>query len=166
MQRQDMQELGRRTRARTVLGLLFWLLLTFLVAAFGAQFQPGEWYRSLAKPEWTPPGWIFAPVWTFLYASMAVAAWLVWRDYRGRAAGISLSFYVLQLLLNGLWSWSFFGRQSIGSALVDILGLLLLVGATTLLFWRINRPAGILFIPYVLWVGFATALNFKIWLIN
>jgi len=166
MNHQDLIEPIGDTRRRAILGLLFWLVLTFMVAAFGAQFRPGPWYSELAKPTWTPPGWIFGPVWTALYMSMAVAAWLVWRAHRGKTAGISLWFYLVQLLLNGLWSWLFFGRQSIGLALTDILVLLLFVGATAFLFWRKNRLAGALFIPYVLWVGFATALNFQIWSLN
>lgn len=166
MRRQDVIEpVGPRHR-RAILGLLFWVVLTFVVAAFGAQFQPGAWYRELLKPSWTPPGWIFAPVWTLLYVSMAVAAWLVWRDHRARSARLALLFYAGQLLLNGMWSWLFFGRQSISLALVDILVLLLLVSMTAILFWKNSRPAGILFIPYVLWVGFATVLNFQIWLMN
>lgn len=166
MNRHDLIEPGRQTRGRAVGGLLVWLLLTFAVAAFGAQFQPGSWYRALAKPAWTPPGWIFAPVWTFLYASMAVAAWLVWRGRWRRSAQLALLFYVGQLLLNGLWSWLFFGRQSIGLALADIFALLLFVGIAAFLFWRQSRPAGILFIPYVVWVGFAMVLNLRIWLMN
>jgi tryptophan-rich sensory protein len=136
------------------------------VAWFGGQFMPGSWYAALAKPSWTPPGWLFPPVWTFLYASMAVAAWLIWRgaERRGRVPALVLFFG--QLVLNGLWSWFFFGEHLIGVALFDIVLLLVLILAATLTFWRLNRLAGILFIPYLLWVSFATALNFAIWRLN
>jgi len=166
MESQELINSGKHTHRRAFLGLLFWLLVTFAVAGFGAQFQPSQWYRELAKPEWTPPGYVFGPVWTFLYVCMAVAAWLVWRKDGGRLARISLLFYVGQLLLNGLWSWFFFGRQSISWALIDIAALLILIVVTTVMFWRLTRPAGLLFVPYLLWVSFATVLNFRIWLLN
>jgi len=152
--------------AVNVASLAVWLLLSFAVAAFGAQFEPGEWYRQLVKPDWTPPGWLFGPVWTFLYIAMAVAAWLVWRKGGMRRNIAPLGFYLLQLIFNGLWSWLFFSRHLIGIALIDIAALLATIIVTTALFMRRQRLAGILMVPYALWVSFATALNAQIFRLN
>ena len=154
------------SRSHTVIALLIFLSVTFGVAWFGAQFTPGAWYLKIAKPSWTPPGWLFPPVWTFLYASMAVAAWLVWRQGGVRRARTALIFFFVQLVLNGLWSWLFFGQHLIGAALIDIIVLLSAIIAAPVLFFRHSRLAGILFLPYILWVSFATALNFEIWRLN
>jgi benzodiazapine receptor len=156
----------RRSVVRDIAGLAFWLVLTFSVAAWAARFTPGDWYQALAKPAWTPPGWIFGPVWTFLYASMAVAAWLIWRLPVVRLFSPALILYVIQLMLNGLWSWLFFGNQLIGYALVDIIALWLAIVATMIVFWKTSGLAGALFVPYALWVTFATALNWRIWTMN
>ena len=147
-------------------GLAIFLIITFGVALIGARVQPGEWYAQLAKPSWTPPGWLFGPVWTLLYAAMAVAAWIVWKESGLRAGMIPLAAYAVQLLLNGLWSWLFFGRRLIGLALVDIICLFLAILVTTLLFRQVRPLAGLLLTPYLLWVGFASILNFQIWRLN
>ena len=147
-------------------GLLFWVAFTFAVAAFASQFEPGAWYRTLAKPGWTPPGWLFGPVWGVLYLAMGVSAWLVWRQRSSKNISRPLTLYVAQLALNGLWSWLFFGRQLIGMALVDLFLLVLLIAITITSFMKVSRPAGILLIPYLLWVCFATALNLQIWRLN
>jgi len=151
---------------RDIVGLVFWLLLTFMVATWAAQNNPGPWYQTLTKPDWTPPGWIFGPVWTLLYTAMAVAAWLIWRSFGFRRSVLPLGSYLLQLILNGLWSWFFFGRQMIGLAFVDILLLWAMIAVTMMLFWKRKRAAGVLFVPYLLWVTFASVLNWKIWLMN
>ena len=153
-------------RSKDLLGLAFWIVLTFSVAAFGSQFQPGEWYTNIAKPSWTPPGWLFGPVWGLLYLSMSVSAWLVWRKRSTSEALLSLALYLLQLLLNGLWSWLFFGRQWIGSALIDLVALVILVAITVVMFLRVHKTAGLLLLPYLLWICFAAALNFQIWRMN
>lgn len=147
------------------LALIPWLLLVFAAAAFGAQFTPGPWYAVLAKPDWTPPNWLFGPVWTALYLAMAVAAWRV----AGRNSSLkvtALILFVAQLGVNALWSWLFFGRHELGQALADILVLDLLVLICLLLFWRIDRLAGLLLAPYLLWIGYASALNWRIWQLN
>jgi tryptophan-rich sensory protein len=146
--------------------LVVFLALTFGVAFISSRFEPGLWYQHIAKPSWTPPGWIFGPVWSLLYFMMAVAGWLVWRQKGLTAAGLPLGFFVFQLILNGLWSWLFFGRQMIGAALVDLILLWMAILVTTLLFWKVRTSAGVLFIPYLLWVTFAGALNFAIWRLN
>ncbi len=147
-------------------GLIGWMAVTFAVAYFGSQFEPGQWYAGLAKPAWTPPSAVFPPVWTFLYASMAFAAWLVWRRYGFHGAGGALGFYTVQLALNGAWSWLFFGRHEILFALIDIAALLLMITITMVLFRRRVPLAGWLFVPYFIWVAYATALNFAIWRLN
>jgi tryptophan-rich sensory protein len=125
-----------------------------------------SWYPTLNKPVFTPPDWVFAPAWTVLYAAMAVAGWRVWRKVGFASGRNAMTLFAIQLLLNGAWSFLFFGAQSIGIALVDIVVLLLVIAATTAAFWRIDRIAGLLFVPYLLWVGYATALNAGIWLAN
>ncbi len=131
-------------------------------AVFGAQFMPGEWYRALAKPSWNPPNWVFGPVWTVLYVMIAVAGWLAWREGAYKALG----FWGGQLILNALWSWAFFGQKMIGVALIDILLLLIAIVGFIATVWNRSRTAGLLFLPYLAWVSFATALNTAIFLLN
>ena len=158
--------MSTRNRARDLLGLSFWLILTFGVATIASQFEPGSWYQMIAKPSWTPPGWVFGPVWSLLYLMMALSAWMVWRRRASRKVGLPLGFYLAQLIVNGLWSWLFFGRQMIGAALIDLILLVLLVAITLFLFARIDRRAAALLAPYFLWICFASALNFEIWRLN
>ena len=104
------------TSWRSWLGLMGWLSLTFAAAVFGGQFTPGPWYAQLAKPGITPPAWVFGPVWTALYAMMAVAAWLVWKQRGFAGASLALTLFIVQLALNALWSWIFFGLHNPGLA--------------------------------------------------
>jgi len=138
--------------------------LTVAVATIGAQFMPGPWYEALAKPDWTPPPWIFGPVWTALYLMIATAAWLVWIA-RPRVSA-ALACWMLQLVLNGIWSWLFFGLQRPGLAAVDIVALLIAILATVYAFGRVSRAAAWLLVPYLCWVAFAAALNITIWRLN
>ncbi len=140
------------------LALIASLALTFSAAAFGAQFMPGSWYAALAKPALNPPGWLFGLVWPLLYVLMSVAAWLLWRASRGpRRLGLAL--HLLQLVLNALWSWFFFGLQQPLAALVDLLLLWLAVLLLMLCCLRSQRAAAILLLPYLLWLSFAFYLN-------
>lgn len=152
----------------SLIALLAWLSLCFLVATLNAMVtDPGTWYAELAKPAWTPPGWLFPPVWTVLYTLMGVAAWMVWeRRPRDPAAWPALGLFLGQLLLNGLWSWLFFGEHAIVIAFVDILLLWTVLLATVVAFLRVRRPAGFLLIPYLLWVTYAVALNGAIVVLN
>jgi tryptophan-rich sensory protein len=143
--------------------LVVFLLLSFAAGFVGSRFLPGDWYAQLHKPPFNPPNWIFAPVWSVLYAVMAVAAWRVWRQ-RGIDRAIGL--WLAQLVLNAAWSWLFFGRHWLGGALIEIVALLALVVATTVAFWRRDRPAGWMMLPYAAWVGFATVLNASLWYLN
>lgn len=151
---------------RSAAGLVAWLILCYGAAALGARFLPGAWYAALAKPVWTPPNWLFAPVWTVLYGMMAVAAWLVWRRYGFSGARGALALFLVQLGLNGAWSWIFFGLQRAGFALADIVALWTVLLLATLAFWKRRRSAAVLLVPYLAWVTFAVALNLEIWRLN
>ncbi|MCX6358843.1 MAG: tryptophan-rich sensory protein [Armatimonadetes bacterium] len=155
-----------RSAAVTVAGLAFWLVVPFAAAALGARFMPDAWFQGLRKPPWNPPGWVFAPVWTVLYASMGVAAWLVWREGGFAAHRVALGLFGCQLLLNALWTPLFFGAHRPGLAFADITALWLVLIPTTIAFWSVRPLAGALLVPYVAWVTFAAALNFRIWQMN
>ena len=149
-----------------VLGLFY--LVCFLAAGLGSLFNMvslGGWYPALVKPSWNPPSWLFGPVWTVLYAMMAVAGWLVWRR-GGPGARTALQLFAVQLALNVGWSAVFFGLQMPGLAFAEILALWVAIAATLRTSWRVSRPAGILLVPYLLWVSFAAVLNFAIWRLN
>lgn len=131
------------------------------------------WYATLEKPEWNPPSWVFGPVWTTLYVLMGVAAWLVWRREReattseDRArARTALAVYVLQLALNAIWSPTFFGLKRIDIAFGVILALLAALVETVRRFSEVRRSAGLLLVPYLAWVTFATVLNGTLWRLN
>lgn len=124
------------------------------------------WYLTLVKPSWNPPSWIFGPAWTTLYAFMGVAAALVWKQRTFPGAKTALWFYGIQLALNVLWSILFFGLKNPELAFAEIVVLLIMIIATTVLFWRINPWAGVLMLPYIAWVSFATYLNYTIWRLN
>lgn len=154
-----------------LIGLALFLAASFLVAALGGSATAtsvDSWYPTLAKPPWTPPSWLFPPVWTVLFAVMAVAAWLVWRrgGLRLPANRLPLAAYALQLVLNGAWSWLFFALQRPDWALVDVALLWLAIGVTTALFYRRVRAAGWLLVPYLAWVTYAAALNLAIVRLN
>lgn len=154
------------SRGRQALALASWLALCFAAAGTAAFVFSDGWYDGINKPSWNPPAWIFGPAWTVLYATMAVAAWLVWREGGWRAQGRVLSLFVLQWALNVLWTPLFFGLHRPGLALIDIVALWLAILATLIAFWRVRRAAGILLPPYLAWVTFAAVLNFTIWRMN
>jgi translocator protein len=151
------------------LALVGWiLLLTALGASAGMLFGPDAWYAALLKPTWNPPSWLFGPVWTLLYASMAVALWMVRREtetdpgLRQRA----LRLFAVQFVLNLAWTPLFFGLRSPGLAFVEICLLWIALLMTLLTFGRLRSLAGYLMLPYLLWVSFALVLNGTIWLMN
>ncbi|MET0961765.1 MAG: TspO/MBR family protein [Noviherbaspirillum sp.] len=155
-------------RSTQVFGLLAWLALCFSVAALGAlaSVNAAEFYQQLQRPSWAPPGWLFGPVWSALYLSMGVAAWLAWRERGLRGLGGAAVLFFLQLAVNALWSWLFFAWREGGLAFAEVLILLALIAATVVAFWRIRPLAGVLLLPYLIWVGFASALNFATWQLN
>ncbi len=125
------------------------------------------WYRGLSKPPWNPPDWAFGPAWTALYILMGVASWLVWRyGWDNRSVRVALRVFAVQLLLNGIWSVLFFGLRSPGIALVEIGVLWCMILATVVLFARRDLLAGAILVPYLLWVTFASALNWEVWSLN
>lgn len=151
---------------RNVVAFLFFLAAAYAPALVGAEFVPGQWYASLAKPEWNPPDWVFAPVWTVLYLLIGISGWLVWRAVGFAAAKAAMAVYFAQLALNGLWSWLFFGLQLPAVAFAEILLLWFIILATALLFRPFSRTAALLLLPYLAWVGFAAVLNGAIWRLN
>lgn len=151
-----------------LVGLVAWLAVSFVAAAIGgaASIQAGSFYTQLVRPAWAPPPSIFGPVWTILYALMGIAAWLVWRVGGFRAARSALTLFLVQLAVNALWTWLFFGWNRGAVAFADILLLWALIVATLVAFWRIRPLAGSLLVPYLLWVSFAAALNYSLWQLN
>jgi len=147
--------------------LYFFLLVTLGVGAVASVFTTPEiptWYASLIHPAFAPPNWVFAPVWTALYILMGVAGWRVWKNTGLRTPQMGM--FAVQLALNLAWSLIFFGLHAIGAALIEIAVLALAILATTILFFRRDRLAGFLFVPYLGWVVFAAALNHAFWKLN
>ena len=140
---------------------------TAAAAAIGAvgSVAAGPFYAELQKPAWAPPAGVFGPVWTVLYALMALAAWLVWRE-AGRRAVPAIVLYGVQLVLNALWPWIFFSWNKGVLSLVEILVLWAAIAATVYLFDRIKSVAALLLLPYLAWVTFAAALTGKLLRLN
>jgi benzodiazapine receptor len=151
---------------RQILALVVWLLLCFAAAGMGGYFMPGEWYASLKKPSWNPPGWVFGPVWTALYTMMAVAAWLVWKRGGWASQRRPLTLFFVQLALNAAWTPLFFGLHQPGLAFIEILLLWFAIVATLVAFLPVSRGAAWLLAPYLAWVSFAAILNFTLWRLN
>jgi translocator protein len=155
-------------RSRQILALIGFIGAAFIAGAIGswATFpNVRDWFPLLLKPAWNPPGWLFGPVWTTLYVLMGVAIWRAWRA-GGPAAPHLVRVYFVQLFFNALWSVLFFGLKQPAWALADILVLWGLLVWLQVGLWRSDRVAGALWVPYVLWVGFATALNAAIVRLN
>lgn len=148
---------------RNLAAFAIFFVAVFLTAAFGASFAPGPWYASLIKPAWNPPSWLFGPVWTLLYLANAIAAWRVWR--RGNS-DVAIVVWFLHLVPNALWSYFFFGLHRLDWALVDIILLNLAIIAVTALFYRRDKIAGLLMLPYLAWVAFAGFLNWTLFSLN
>lgn len=151
---------------RTTVGLVVWLLVSFIPALVGALFPPNNWYEGLKKPDWNPPSWLFGPVWTFLYFTMGVAAWLVWKRGGWKNNSEPLGFFLAQLLLNGIWSPLFFGLHLPDASFAVIILLWIGIGLTIHRFRSVSGLAALLLIPYWGWVSFAAALNYSLWQLN
>jgi tryptophan-rich sensory protein len=151
-----------------VVGLLGWLILCFAAAGIGAlaTAEAGEFYQQLVRPDWAPPAWLFAPVWTTLYLLMGIAAWLVWRTHGFRGARTALVLFIVQLAVNALWSWLFFVWRRGDLAFAEVLVLWCLIVATVISFWRLKPLAAALLLPYLGWVTFASALTYSTWRLN
>ena len=151
------------------LSLFPFVLACLAAAAIGAgvtRRSVKTWYPNLHRPAWTPPDWIFGPVWSTLYFMMALSAWLVWRDVPWTIARPALVLFFAQLILNALWSIVFFGLRRPGPAFAEILILLTLIVATMTAFLPMSFLAAWLLLPYAVWVAFASYLNFRIWQMN
>jgi tryptophan-rich sensory protein len=142
--------------------LLRWLAISVAPAVIGFRFPAPEYYARLEKPSWAPPGWLFGPVWTVLYALMGIAAWLI-AGKTGSASRTPIILWSVQLGLNATWTPVFFGLRAPGLALVNIVLLWFAILATVTAFFSRRPAAGLLLVPYLGWVSFATALNFAIW---
>ena len=149
--------------------LVVFIIICFAVSAIGGLVTAtsvGGWYQTLQKPAFNPPDWLFGPVWAVLYLFMAIAGWRVWcrkDDHRRNAALIA---FAVQLCLNLAWSFLFFGMKNLGLAFSEICLLVISIAVTSVLFWRIDRVAGALFLPYFLWVSYAALLNAALWAMN
>lgn len=156
-------------RARDLAGLAAFLALCLGIAALGGWATAGSvgtWYQTLHKPAFNPPDWVFGPVWTVLYVTIALAGWRIWRRHGIAGARLELAVYGAQLALNLGWSFLFFGARAIGLAFGEILLLLAAIVVNALLFWRKDRAAGWLLVPYAVWVAFASLLNVALWRLN
>jgi len=158
------------TGMRQVVGLVAWVAASLLAGVLGSTATASSvstWYATeLIKPDWTPPGWLFGPVWTVLYITMGLAAWRVWRHGGFAAARTPLSLFLGQLALNAAWSFLFFGLRRPDLAMIELTFLWLAIVATTLAFLRRDRAAFFLMLPYLAWTTFAATLNFAIWRMN
>jgi tryptophan-rich sensory protein len=153
-----------------ILKLFVSLTICQLAGVIGSLFTiPAipTWYATLAKPTYNPPSWVFAPVWTTLFLLMGISAFLVWRKgIENPRVNLALRFFIIQLILNSLWSVLFFGLRSPLLGLVEIIILWIFILLTILYFFKVSKIAGILLLPYILWVSFAAVLNFSIWRLN
>ena len=152
------------------LKLLISIAIPLLAGFIGSYFTTPNiagWYAELTKPALNPPNWIFAPVWTTLYIMIGFALFLVWKNVNFREKrAIVVSLFLTQLLLNTTWSIVFFGMQNPGLALVNIALLWVAILGTIFVFNQISKPAALLLVPYILWVSFASYLNYAIWALN
>ncbi len=151
------------------IGFAVFLVICLGAGGLGAIATTPEidgWYKTVAKPTWNPPNYVFGPVWTTLFAMMAIGAWLVWRRAGFVAVRVPLLLFSVQLILNVSWSWIFFGLHQPGWAFVEIIILWFAIIATMTSFFFYSTVAGSLLIPYLVWVTFAMVLNFAIWRMN
>ena len=138
-------------------------ILVIATAASGAVFKPGPWYESLRRPSWTPPNWAFPVVWGILFISIGVSGWLVWEAV---GMGVAMALWLLQLVLNGAWSWLFFGRRRMDLAFVDVCALFVTIVAYIAAASQVSATAALLFVPYAVWVATAATLNRAVWRLN
>ncbi len=151
------------------LKLLFCVVVTNLAGLIGTVFtMPAipSWYANLNRPSFSPPNWIFGPVWTLLYLLMGISLFLVWESKSSKVKQIGIWAFIVQLFFNAIWSPIFFGAQNTGLAFIVICFLWVSILVTIYYFWKIHKIASYLLFPYILWVSFAAILNFSIWWLN
>jgi len=151
---------------RSFAPLIGWLALCFAAESTAVIFLPGRWYSHLHKAAWTPPSYLFAPIWTVLYGLMAVAAWMVWREGGFRKQAFALGLFLIQLALNSAWSFVCFGIHSLPLSVANMTLLWLALLATVRAFFAANRFAGWLLVPYLLFLTFAASLDVALWWLN
>lgn len=160
----------QRTKAREIVEAVVSIIVcqgAGLIGSIATFPAIPTWYASLVKPPFNPPNWVFGPVWTTLYTLMGIAAFLVWRKgIRDRQVRIALAIFVVQLVLNVLWSVVFFGLHFLLGGFILIVILWVAILLSIIIFSRVSKVAGVLLIPYILWVSFATVLNFSLWSLN
>lgn len=156
------------TRSHTArwLGLVGWVAVCFVPSATAVFVQPGGWYETLERPAWTPPSWVFGPVWTVLYLLMAIAAWRVWDGFGFARARFELVFFLVHLIFNAAWTWLFFGLQLLVVSAIEIVVLWGMILTLVVLFWRRDWVAGVLLLPYLVWVTYAVTLNIGFAVLN
>ncbi len=148
------------------ISLVGWIALCFAVGGIAGVWTASDvngWYGTLVRPSIAPPDWVFGPVWTTLYLLMAIAAWRISEHPASALRSWGIGLFLVQLALNFAWPWIFFRQHALGAGLVEILVLWTAIAATLWIFSRISPPSGWLMLPYLLWVSFATALNFEFW---
>lgn len=151
------------------IALFLWILLCFTVAGISSSWTAGEipgWYRTLVRPSIAPPNWVFGPVWTVLYALMAIAVWRISCEAPSTWRNVAIALFLVQLALNFAWSLIFFRWHQIGWALLEVISLWFAILLTTWTFARVSRTAAWLMVPYLAWVGFAGLLNAAFWRLN
>ncbi|MCK9360744.1 tryptophan-rich sensory protein [Patescibacteria group bacterium] len=153
-----------------ILALALSIGVCLFAGIFGSIFTASEvptWFVTLAKPSWSPPAWVFGPVWTTLYLLMGISAWMIWRKgWKRKDVKMALWVFAAQLVLNALWSLIFFGWHQLGWAFLEIILLWVTILMTIIFFAKISRPAAWLLAPYLAWVTLASILNFTIWQLN
>lgn len=160
--------MARISTRKQLAGLAAWVALMLAVAVLGAvaSVNASGFYQSLTQPAWAPPAAWFGPAWTTLYTLMAIAAWLIWRRSGFRGAPEALTLFLVQLLPNALWSWLFFVWHLGAWSFATVVLLWLMILATLISFLRAHRLAGLMLLPYLLWVSLAVALNYTVWQLN
>ncbi len=160
----------RKMKINNTFKLIIAVGVSQLAGVIGSVFTAPSivsWYTGLVKPAFNPPVWVFAPVWTTLFMLMGVAAFFIWKkEFDHNGVKIALGIFLVQLVLNTLWSIIFFGFHSPGGALIEIVFLWFAILVTIISFYKISKPAAWLLVPYILWVSFASYLNYAIWLLN
>ncbi|MFN3634841.1 MAG: TspO/MBR family protein [Rhizobium rhizophilum] len=139
------------------------VVIVLAAASSGAIFKPGAWYENLRKPGWTPPNWAFPVVWSILYVMIGYAGWRVWTTV---GWSLPMAFWALQMVVNALWSFFFFGQRRMGLALIDVAVLWLSVALFILTAWPVAPIASLLFVPYLAWVTAAATLNYSVRRLN